>query len=116
VDDEFEHFHMWTEVQTSNGPKPPSRYGHSLTTISQKHAILIGGVGSSFLSDVWIFNSETKTWHQDDDLPSDPSEGQRGGLRDHTAVVAKKRLFVVGGQRSDYELSSSVLAFDLESP
>lgn len=104
----------WGEIKTT-GPKPPPRQSHSLTAVSQTHVILLGGWnGQSWLADLWIFDRETNTWKQDNDIPSDPNEeGQRGGIRSHTAVVAKKKLFVVGGDRNNDKLSSSIIVFDL---
>jgi hypothetical protein len=46
--------YTWTEIKAGNGPKPPSRWMHSLTAVSQRHAILIGGWG--MVSLYWEMN------------------------------------------------------------
>jgi hypothetical protein len=63
-----------------------------------------------------MWDRETQTWQQDDDVPEDPN--QRESIESHAAVVVKKKLFVVGGQRFNKvtckdELSNSVMVFNL---
>ena len=103
----------WTRLQ-GNGAR--SR-GHSLTRISSKHLLPIGGYhgfGLGVSNKVWVFDSSDSSWREEEALPEEFGEG----LDSHQAVAAKteKGIAVVclGGRVDHDEHPDKMIIFDIE--
>lgn len=56
--------HIWRQVKTlsSTSHKPSPRWGHSSCVVGEEIVFFGGYADSTYMNDVWAFNSVTMKW------------------------------------------------------
>ncbi|KAL7420613.1 Kelch repeat-containing protein 3 [Cryptotrichosporon argae] len=93
--------HSWARIDFKKGPS--GRSGHRM--VLWKHlVILFGGfidvgIKTNYLSDLWIFDTETYKWTQIEHIDKDRTPGPRSGF---SFIPCPEGAILYGGYRKDY--------------
>ena len=110
----------WIELK-GFGPSGSVAY-HTLTFVSQKQIMLLGGAedfgGESASDFVMLYNTATSTWTESQRLPRD-FYGKGTGLSLHKAIAVKKgnrvsKVICLGGKVGEKKFSSNLLEFQIK--
>ncbi|BFZ07987.1 hypothetical protein BsWGS_11026 [Bradybaena similaris] len=99
---------------SARAPKPSNRWGHTMSLVNSKLAVLIGGQGDKQLSrdSIWILDPEMRTWK----CPSVTTEGSKPEFRiGHSATYdpTMRCIYIFGGSKNA-KWFHDVYMFDLD--
>ncbi|KAI5450644.1 Kelch repeat-containing protein 3 [Naganishia albida] len=105
--------YTWQKIETKKGPT--ARSGHRMTFWKQ-YIVLYGGfhdtgVKTSYLSDLWVFDTETYKWKEVDQKATDRVPGARSGF---SMIPAAEGVVIHGGYRKEYLKGSKSVGMALE--
>ncbi|KAJ9099163.1 hypothetical protein QFC21_004043 [Naganishia friedmannii] len=105
--------YTWQQVETKKGPT--ARSGHRMTSWKQ-YIVLYGGfhdtgVKTSYLSDLWIFDTETYKWKEIDMKATDRAPGARSGF---SMIPSAEGVVIHGGYRKEYLKGSKSVGMALD--
>lgn len=96
-------------LMRTDGPAPPKRLSHSMSSLDSDRLITYGGEGKeSILSDVWVYNLNEGHWREvvvSNTIP---------GRMSHTLYAYSNRLLVFGGMNSEQSVTNEIAMLDLE--
>ncbi|XP_027364128.1 protein GLUTELIN PRECURSOR ACCUMULATION 3 isoform X2 [Abrus precatorius] len=100
--------HYWVRAISSDfaGTPPQPRSGHSAVNIGKSKVVVFGGlVDKKFLSDIAVYDTEAKLWHQPECTGSG-SDGHVGPSPRafHVAVAIDCHMFIFGGRSGGQRL------------
>ena len=99
----------WETISAHGKPTPKPRLGHSLSGLGTKLYLCGGHDGSSFLNDVWCYETEKKVWTCLPTLGTVPSP-----RKGHSAQMIGRFLFIAGGDDGERHFAE-VFALDTDS-
>ncbi|CAG5126107.1 unnamed protein product [Candidula unifasciata] len=99
---------------SARAPKPSNRWGHTMSLVKSKLAVLIGGQGEKQLSrdSIWILDPEMRTWK----CPTVTTEGSKPEFRiGHSATYdpTMRCIYIYGGSKNA-KWFHDVYMFDLD--
>jgi len=82
------HSHKWTEVKyrnTKDGQVPSARGGHAAVMINDRFLYVYGGYNHpNYFDDLWVFDMETRRWHEAQFAQNQPDQVAPAGSWFHT--------------------------------
>lgn len=105
--------HSWAKVETKGGPS--ARSGHRMAVWKQ-YIVLFGGfhdlgIRTSYLSDLWLFDTDTYKWKQIEMRDTDRAPGARSGF---SMIACPEGVLVHGGYRKEFTKGSKPVGVALD--